>query len=132
VTTLRQADRWLIEVVVIVVLLLITRSAIEGWRNADASNQYPQVLLVLPPPRPAGGFMTVNAQALNLSQPDRSIVGTAVRYVSGDQRSTGPYVVSVHPIDKSTWAAVAFGCDGKCYGVLASEPDPLTRAQARA
>jgi hypothetical protein len=117
-----RPERWLIEAVVLGVLVLVTISAVSGWRSADASNEYPASLLSLPPPEPPGGFMTLTAGSPNLTR--RSWEPPGVTYVSAGTVSTGPDVVSVHPIDFSTWAAVALGSNGRCYAVLAYEWSP--------
>jgi hypothetical protein len=101
-------------------LLLIALNAVSGWRSADAANAFPQTLAELPPPEPPGGFMTVTASALRLNRIKWE--PGDVTYVSADHVSTGPDVVSVHPIDFSTWAAVALGSDGHCYAVLSYQP----------
>jgi len=123
VTELRgQALRrtnWLIEAVVIGVLVLVTMSTISGWRSADTANDFPVALLSLPPQSP--DLANLTAEVLQQMQPQRSILSMKVTYVSQDRASTGPYVVSVHPIDASSWAAVALGPDGHCYGMLESE-----------
>lgn len=42
-------------------------------------------------------------------------VRAGLTYVSADQPSTGPGVVSVHPIDAFTWAAAARSRQGVCF-----------------
>ena len=49
--------------------------------------------------------------------------GERVRLVPGDQPSTGNLVVSVNPIDRFTWAAVALSSSGRCYATLVRD-DP--------
>ena len=41
-----------------------------------------------------------------------------LRFISADMSSTGPDVVSVNPIDRYTWAAVALSSRGICYAIL--------------
>jgi hypothetical protein len=107
---------WVVEAVVLIVLVLVSLSAVSGWRSADAANVFPEALLSLPPAN-----TTLTASSLMRSQPGQRIFNVHVDYVSATSRSTGPFVVSVHPIDSSTWGAVALGTDGRCYGVLVSE-----------
>ena len=66
----------------------------------------------------------MTAVALNIQQPGRQDLGLRVRYVGAGQVSSGPFVVSVHPIGASTWAAVARGPDGRCYGTLVTGTGP--------
>ena len=100
--------------------------AVMGWLSADASNNFPEALAYAAGPRPAGaqGYVSVTAAALNAEQPGLGAMGLRVRYVDADQRSSGPFVVSVHPIDPSTWAAVALGPNGRCYATLITSSDP--------
>jgi hypothetical protein len=120
-----RPSRWLVEVVVLAVFAFLAVSAISGWRSADYKNSgLPEALSLAVGPRPAGGYLTLTAAALNISQPFRNDLGYNVRYVGAGQDSAGPFVVSVHPIDSSTWAAVARGPDGLCYGTLVSNPTP--------
>ena len=44
--------------------------------------------------------------------------GNDVRVVDSQTESTGNLVVSVNPIDRFTWAAVARSSTGRCYAIL--------------
>jgi hypothetical protein len=46
--------------------------------------------------------------------------GRRVRIVDSETESTGNLVVSVHPIDHFSWAAVARSSNGGCYAILVS------------
>jgi hypothetical protein len=112
---------WLVEAVVLIVLVLISWSAISGWRSADTANVFPEALSTIPTVKPGTGFVSLTASSLMRSQPGQRIINVHVDYVSATTRSSGPFVVSVHPINSSTWAAVALGNDGHCYGMVVSE-----------
>ena len=116
-----KPSNWVVEVVVLLVLILISLSAVSGWRSADTANVFPEALSTVPTAKPDTGFITLTASSLMRSQPGHKVFNVTVAYVSETTISTGPFVVSVHPIDSSTWAAVALGSDGRCYGVLVSE-----------
>jgi hypothetical protein len=111
----------LVEVVVLGVLVFIGLSAVSGWKFADSANVFPEALSIVPTVKLNTGFTTLTASSLMRSQPDQRIMNVHVDYVPAVRRSTGPFVVSVHPIDSSTWAAVALGSDGRCYATLVSE-----------
>jgi hypothetical protein len=117
-----RPSRWLVEVVVVALLTALAIAAMAGWQAANAANAFPEALNLATQPRPAGGYLTMTAAQLNSHQPEGQELGVRVRYVSASQLSSGPFVVSVHPIDASTWAAVARGSDGRCYGTLVSDP----------
>jgi hypothetical protein len=112
---------WLVEAVVLGVLLVVGLSAASGWRNADRANEFPEALGTVPTARPGTGFAALTASTLMRERPSQHILNVPVDYVPATTRSTGPFVVSVHPIDSSTWAATALGSDGRCYGVLVSQ-----------
>ena len=113
--------RWLVETLVGVLLVSLAYGSWRGWQSADAvSRGFPESLSLLPPPRPAGGYLALTAQALGVRQPTRRDLGVRVRYVTADRVSSGPFVISVHPINTSTWTAVARGANGRCYGILES------------
>jgi hypothetical protein len=118
-----KPSRWLVEAVVLAVLLLVGLSAASGWRTADRANEFPEALATVPAEKPGTGFATLTASSLMREQPGQRILNVPVDYVPATTRSTGPFVVSVHPIDSSTWAAAALGSDGRCYGVLVSQKD---------
>lgn len=120
--TLRPS-RWLVEVLVVALMAALVINAVSGWRaaNAASANALPESLGLAAEPRPADGYLTMTAAQLNRQQPERQYVGLRVRYVGAGQVSSGPFVVSVHPIDASTWAAVARGSNGRCYGTLVSD-----------
>jgi hypothetical protein len=118
-----RPSRWLVEVLVVALMAALVMNAVSGWRAASAANAnaLPESLGLAAGPRPADGYLTMTAAQLNIQQPERQYVGLRVRYVSAGQVSSGPFVVSVHPIDASTWAAVARGSNGRCYGTLVSD-----------
>ena len=130
ITALLQAIRprnWIVEGAVLGALVVIGMSTLSGWRSADAANEFPIPLLSLPWASPS--FLDQTASELQHVQPQREILDVPVDYVTADEQSTGPFVVSVHPIDSTTWAAVAKGTNGRCYGALAhwlSPTDYLT------
>jgi hypothetical protein len=115
---------WLIEAVVLCVLVLISLSALSGWKAADAANEFPASLSTIPTIKPNAGFTALTARWLTRKQPGRQIVNIHIDYVPATSRSVGPFVVSVNPINSSTWAAVAVGSDGRCYAELVYQPDP--------
>jgi hypothetical protein len=119
-----RPGRWLVEVLVTALLVFLAGSAVLGWRSADSQNNFPEALSFAAGPRPAGGYLTMTAAALNIQPPGRQELGLRVRYVGAGQVSSGPFVVSVHPIGASTWAAVARGPDGRCYGTLVTDTGP--------
>jgi hypothetical protein len=116
-----RPSRWLVEVLVVALMAALVINAVSGWRAANTANAFPESLGFAAGPRPAGGYLTMTSAQLNRQQPELQYVGLRVRYVSAGQASSGPFVVSVHPIDASTWAAVARGSDGRCYGTLVSD-----------
>ena len=115
---------WLIEVIVFTVLLLISLSAVSGGKLADRSNVFPEALSTIPLVKPSTGDTAITATSLSRSQPGQRIINVHVDYVSAATRSTGPFVVSVNPIDSSTWAGVALGNDGRCYAMVSYKPNP--------
>jgi hypothetical protein len=116
-----KPSNWLLEAVVVIVLVLVSRSAVTGWMSADSANVFPEALMTIPTVGPTTGYTTLTAPSLMRSQPGERIFNVHVTYVAAGIRSTGPFVVSVHPIDPTTWAAVALGSDGRCYGLLVTE-----------
>jgi hypothetical protein len=117
-----RPSRWLVEVLVAALMAALVINAVSGWRAANTANAFPESLGLAARPRPADSYLTMTAAQLNGQQPERRYVRLRVRYISAGQVSSGPFVVSVHPIDASTWAAVARGSDGRCYGTLVSDP----------
>lgn len=115
---------WLVEATVLAVFVLISLSAVSGWRAADAANVFPEALSTIPTIKPSAGFKTLTAHSLRQKQPGQHIINIHVDYVQAKARSNGPFVVSVNPIDSSTWAAVALGSDGRCYAELVYQPTP--------
>jgi hypothetical protein len=115
---------WLVEAVVLTVLVLVGLSAVSGWKSADAINVFPEALSTIPLVKPSPGYTVLTASSLRRSQPGQRIINVHVDYVPATTRSSGPFVVSVHPIDSSTWAGVALGSDGRCYGIVNYEPNP--------
>jgi hypothetical protein len=101
--------------------LVLVVAAVAAWATLGRSHPHagpPVALTFLPPPRPAAGYLSLTATALNRLQPDRAEEGRAVRFVGAVHPSTGPDVVSVHPISDSVWAAVARAGNGTCYAEL--------------
>lgn len=119
-----RASNWLIETAVLITLALVGLSAVSGWKSADIANTFPEALSSVPTVQPSTGFTSLTASSLMYSQPGQRIINVRVNYVPATTTSTGPLVVSVHPIDSSTWAAVALGSDGRCYGILVSDVPP--------
>jgi hypothetical protein len=116
-----RLDRWLVEALVAALLAFLAITAISTWRATDDKNSgFPAALADAVVSPPAGGYLTLTPAVLNRSQPTAQELNIPVRYVGADQVSSGPFVLSVHPIDASTWAAVARGPDGRCYGMLVS------------
>lgn len=111
---------WIVEGVVITILVLVGMNTLSGWRSADAANEFPIPLISLPSASPS--LMDQTAAELLRAQPQK-FLNVHIDYVPESQVSTGPFVVSVHPIDPTTWAAVALGANGRCYGTLAFWPD---------
>jgi hypothetical protein len=116
-----RPSRWLVEVLVAALMAALAINAVSGWRAANTANSFPESLGFAARPRPADGYLTMTSAQLNKQQPERQYVALRVRYISAGQASSGPFVVSVHPIDASTWAAVARGSNGRCYGTLVSD-----------
>jgi len=112
---------WIIEGVVVTILVVVGMNTLSGWRTADRANDFPIPLLSLPSASPSLTDQT--APELQQLRPQR-FLNVSIRYVSASNTSSGPYVVSVHPIDTTTWAAVALGPDGRCYGTLTEEQSP--------
>jgi hypothetical protein len=121
-----RPGRWLVEVLVAALLVFLAGSVVSGWRAADSRNDFPEALSFAAGPKPTLGYLTMTATALNIQQPGRQDLGLRVRYVGATQVSSGPFVVSVHPIDASAWAAVAQGPDGRCYGTLVTDTGPYS------
>ena len=48
----------------------------------------------------------------------RSWLGNEVHYVSKNTVSTGPFVVSINPINANTFAVAALGNNGHCYAEI--------------
>ncbi len=120
VGTLRPS-RWLIEALVGALLVALVYGGLQGWRSADAANDgFPESLSLVGLPMPPGGYLARTAQALTAQQPSRRDLGVRVRYVMASVASSGPFVISVHPVSPRIWAAVARGADGRCYGILTS------------
>ena len=91
-----------------------------GIQAANRANCcFPLALYGLPPGSdPEPDYLTLTAAELNRTQPQRPEYPLTVRYVDSDVRSDTSSVISVNPIDEFTWAAVALGTDGRCYGLL--------------
>jgi hypothetical protein len=116
----RPVNRWIVEALVLVLVGSLTYSAVTGIQAANRANCcFPLALLALPPGSdPEPNYLTLNAAELNRTQPQRPEYPLKVRYVGSDVPSDSPSVISVNPIDPFTWAAVAVGTDGRCYGLL--------------
>ena len=113
------ADRWLVEIMVaLLVGFLVWQGALIWFQSNQAVTHYPQALDWASLPRPATGYLATTASVLNREQPGRSDIGHLVRYVGPTVSSTGPFEVSVNPIDANTWAAAALGDNGRCYATL--------------
>lgn len=111
-------NKWVMEALVVVLLGFLTYVAITSIQDEYRANCCdPGAVMALPPPEPLGGYQVLTATYLNRAQPERQN-GGAAEYVGPDVSSTGPYVVSVNPINHDTWAAVALGTDDHCYAVL--------------
>jgi hypothetical protein len=111
--------RWLVEVLVALLLVFLVWQGALVWRASDhAITHFPQALNWSTLPRPSAGYTVLTPSMLEHRQPGRSDIGYPVRYVGASTPSTGPSVVSVHPIDSDTWAAVSLGDNGTCYAVL--------------
>ncbi len=116
-----RPGNWLVEALVAVLLGALVYGGVQGWRTADAANGgFPESLSLVGLPRPAGGYIVRTAQALSAQRPGSRALHVRVRYVAAGEASPGPFVVSVHPISSFTWAAVARGANGRCYGILTS------------
>ena len=112
-------DRWLIETLVALLLALIATGAAWEWNAAnDSQSAFPRALFYAPGASAPAGYERLTYAVLNVRQPGRVDLGRSVRYAPAAQVSTGPFVVSVHAIDASTWAAVALGSNGTCYAIL--------------
>jgi hypothetical protein len=110
--------RWLVEALVAALLGPLAFGALQGWRAADSENRFPEALNDACCSVPVGNLLTVTASLLNAEQPGLQQLGLRVHYVGAGSASTGPFVVSVHPISRTAWAAVALGADGRCFGTL--------------
>ena len=84
---------------------------------------YPGSLLwAIPKAGPSATFDDLSgrdAVLLNRSN-NGAYQGNHLTYVPASTASTGPTVISVHPINPHTWAATALS-GGRCYGVLIAE-----------
>jgi hypothetical protein len=113
------AERWVVETLVAVLMgFLLWQGAVVWLQSNQAITHYPQALDWATLPRPAAGYLTTTASVLDREQPGRFAIGHRVRYVGPTVRSTGPFEVSVNPIDANTWTAVALGDNGRCYATL--------------
>jgi hypothetical protein len=90
-------------------------------------SHFPQALDSAVGPRPRSGYEDVTTQILNRQQPDYSWLDNEVRYVSKNTLSTGPFVVSINPINANTFAAVALGNNGHCYAEITHTYGPGER-----
>ena len=130
----RSLARWAVGAVTLAVVALLgvglfaVLSDPLGLGATDESD-FPIVLTWV---RPSGwdgevyvGLDTKDAAALTAAGEHRKWpeYGEQVRLVPGDELSTGNLVVSVQPIDRFTWAAVALSSSGRCYATLARD-DP--------
>jgi type IV pilus assembly protein PilA len=90
------------------------RSAQSTLRNAltAAKAEYVQT----------GTYATVDETALNASEPSLS-------FVSQSDESTGPTIVSVHPVSATVWVAVALSDSGTCFGIKDDLADQTTYAR---
>jgi hypothetical protein len=115
-------NRWIVEALVFVLVGALTYSAVTGWQAASQANCcFPLALMELPPASKAEpDFLMLTAADLNRSQPQRTGYPLKVRYVGPDVDSESSATISVNPIDRFTWAAVALGSDGRCYGTLSA------------
>lgn len=97
--------------------------------NTTDDGAFPNVLTWVVPTVRKGevyvGFEGKDAAALTSAGEYRKWpeFGERVRLVAADQPSTGNLVVSVQPIDRYTWAAVALSSSGRCYATLVRD-DP--------
>jgi hypothetical protein len=104
--------------VALLMAFLVWQGALVWFQSNQAITHFPQALNWATLPRPANGYLATTPAVLNREQPGRSFIGHSVRYVGPTVPSTGPFVVSVNPIDANTWAAVAMGDNGRCYATL--------------
>lgn len=119
--------RWLLECLVALLLAFLVWQGALVWVGSDgAITHFPQALNWSTVPRPAAGYTALTSSVLERDQPGRSNIGYRVRYVGASTPSSGPSVVSVHPIDANTWAAASLGDNGTCYAVLIYS-DPTNR-----
>lgn len=126
---LRPVNRWFIEALVVVLVGSLTYFAVTGIQAANRANCcFPLALDALPPGSdPELNYLTLTASELNRTQPQRPDYPLTVKYVDADVVSNSESMISVHPIDPYTWAAVALGSDGRCYGLLSAlDPDHPT------
>ena len=77
----------------------------------------------------ANGFLHFSAAVLNRVQPAQQAAGWGhITYVRWNQPSTGTYVVSVYPIGRNSWSAVALSSlTGTCYAELDQMPSRTSR-----
>jgi hypothetical protein len=116
----RPLNRWIVEALVLVLLSYLTYSAVTGIQSANRANCcFPLALLELPPgSQPEPNYLNLTAKELNHTQPQRPYFPMRVEFVNPNERSTSPTVISVNPIDRFTWGAVALGSDRHCYATL--------------
>jgi type IV pilus assembly protein PilA len=89
------------------------RSAESSLRNAltAAKAEYVQT----------GSYAAVDDPALNAAEP-------SISFIPQSDESTGPKVVSVHPVSSTVWVAVALSDSGTCFGIKDDLSDRTTYA----
>jgi hypothetical protein len=77
----------------------------------------------------ANGFLHFSVTELNRVQPaQRAADWGHITYVGAHEPSTGTYVVSVNPISRDSWSAVArSSLTGTCYAMLDQMPSRASR-----
>lgn len=115
----RIGDGWLLEAFVVVLLTFLVWQAVPVWTMSDTEiSHFPQALDWAMAPCSPRGCLRWTPGRLNAGQPGRSDIGSSVEYVGPSFASTGPFVVSIHPISPGTFAAVARGDNGRCYAEI--------------
>ncbi|MCX6021439.1 MAG: RHS repeat-associated core domain-containing protein, partial [Chloroflexi bacterium] len=78
----------------------------------------------IPQPIPGVGWRLAEADAATLNSVHYGWERRKIHYVSAQELSTGPLVVSVNPIDNDAWGAAALSLRGHCNLLLALQTSP--------
>ncbi len=109
----------IVEVLVAGLLLTLAYFGISNVQAVARMNCcFPPGLEALPGIQSKPNSLQFTPFELNRSQPQLFFYHQRIKFVGAEVASDGPDVISVNPIDRFTWAAVALGVDGHCYATL--------------